>query len=206
MKNYILYIALIFFTISCKTDKKQTNNSLAESVEIDSITPQLQEQQKPKTLKEKLVGKVYRKAYEIPEFENYSSGGFLIGSTFNNEHIVNGKTYSIDILTEKKGIIEYILFTITHNRNDGKVTFKIIDILELDKETDVFKKFPNKDIDVFSDVLRNGERAPELLALAEYEESDVMTNVYKVWRANRKTGKFEEVKDISGITVVNEDY
>ncbi|QKX06114.1 hypothetical protein HN014_14755 [Aquimarina sp. TRL1] len=189
-------------------DRKQTSNSLAESVEIDSITPQLQEQQIPKTLKEKLVGKTYRKAFEIKEFSKYNiSGGFSLEGIHNNENTINNKEYSICRLRGKDQKTKILVLEEVYKRSDdGKSYFKILDLLELDKETDVFKKFPNKDIDIFSDVLLNGNRAPELLALAEYEETDIMTNVYKVWRANRKTGKFEEVKDISGITVVNEDY
>lgn len=209
MKHFILWLLLFSCILtSCKTDKKAIPSKLKNTAQLDSIKIQKQVvQEKTKSLKEKLIGKTYRKVYEIPEFENYSSGGFLIGSTFNNEHIINGKEYTVKIINGTKGELLYLIFNeIYSTTSKGKTIFKIIDLLEVETETDVFKRFPEKSIDIFSDVLFKGKRAPELLALAEYEEAEEMTNVYKVWRANRKTGKFEEVKDISGITVVNEDY
>ncbi|WP_148639284.1 hypothetical protein [Aquimarina longa] len=208
MKNYILYVVLGFTLLSCKTDKKSTSSDLANTVVIDSIKAEsIEEQEKPKSLKEKLIGKIYRKAYEIPEFEKYSSGGFLIGSTFNNEHIVNGKEYTVKIINGINDELLYLVLNEVHTvNNDGKARFKIIDLIELGEFTQNLTQEQMDKLDIFSDVLLNNERAPELIALAEYEEAEVLTKVHKVWRANRKTGKFEEVKDISGITVVNEDF
>ncbi|MFC5046163.1 hypothetical protein ACFSTE_04655 [Aquimarina hainanensis] len=206
---YILYIVFIFLASSCKKDKKQALKNVSESVKVDSTISQIQELQKTKSLKEKLVGQNCKDAHDLARVEgHYITGGFLIGSTFNEEHIVDGKTFSITGIRGKKGEKKnhstYLM--LKQSYEDESSSCKIVDILEVEKATDIFKKYPDKDIDIFSDVLLNGNRAPELLALAEYEETDIMTNVYKVWRANRKTGKFEEVKDISGITVVNEDY
>ncbi|WP_152537362.1 MULTISPECIES: hypothetical protein [Aquimarina] len=209
MKYYLTYIVFIFLTSSCKTDNKQTINNLADSEAIDSIIPQTLGQQKAKTLREKLVGQRCDDAHNLARSEGYYiPGGFLIGSTFNNEHIVDGKTFGITRISGKKGEEKnYSTYLILKQSYEDKSSpCKIVDVLEVDKETDIFKKFPNKDIDIFSDVLVNNERAPELLALAEYEEAGIMTKVYKVWRVNRKTGKFEEINDLSNITVINEDF
>ena len=70
--------------------------------------------------------------------------------------------------------------------------------------SDVFN--PEKETVLIFDIELNSKRDLELIALAGYEESETINEVYKVWRANRKTGKFEEVKDLSNITVINEDY
>lgn len=205
MKQYIIYI-LVFLLFSCKTDKKTAANNLKNTTVVDSVK-KITPQETSKGLKEKLIGKIYRKTYEIPEFKNNNSGGFLIGSTFNNKHIFNGKEYTIKIINGINDEPLYLIFNQLHSiNNEGKATFKIIDLIELEELTKGLTKKQLNQLDIFSDVLLNNERAPELLALAEYEESDVTTNIYKVWRANRKTGKFEEIKDLSGITVINEDY
>ncbi|MEM8940458.1 MAG: hypothetical protein AAGC64_14060 [Bacteroidota bacterium] len=51
-----------------------------------------------------------------------------------------------------------------------------------------------------------------MLALAvrefdEYgEDKEVLTEIYKLWRANRKTGKFEEIKDLTGVSVITNPH
>ncbi len=203
MKAIILYILLFFFAIGCKTDIKQTAKTIENNtVKVDTVKiPKQIEQKSLKSLKEKLVGTIYRKAYEITEFKDLSSGGFSIGT-----YAFNGKEYSIKKITDDNSIKLLVFNEVVKRTDEGKAMFKIIDLLEISKETDVFKKYPNKPIDIISDVLQNGKKAPELFALAAYEEAEVMTEVYKVWRANRKTGKLEEIKDLSNITVINEDF
>ncbi|MFD0992990.1 hypothetical protein [Tenacibaculum geojense] len=209
MKYFVFNVFFVLLLFSCKSDKKNTPTvPLAANniTSIDSIN--INRKQESKDLKEKLVGKTcsYLSSSEFEKF--YIPGGFLIGSTYQNEHILDGKIFGITRINGKKEDEKNhnTHLILKQSYEDEKFPCKIIDVLDIEKETDIFKKFPNKDIDIYTDVLQNGNRAPELLALVEYEESEVMTNVYKVWRANRRTGKFEEVKDISGITVVNEDY
>jgi len=227
----IIFFSSLFF--SCKTEEKKPANieKKIKAVEIpiqitqesivskkaskdlkkkitDSIKIQKQEiKSKSKNLKEKLTGKIYRDANEFQEFSGFSSGGFVIGESFTDDEFYKGKRYSIN---EISGIYDEILFLIfdeLHKRDsDGQAYNKVVDILEMKKETDVFQKYPDEEIIIISDVLVNNNRDPELIALVAYEEASVFTKVYKVWRANRETGKFEEITDLSNITVFNEDY
>ncbi len=212
MKKYILYLIVSIVFLNCKTEKKEThqvssNHSKADTTKVQRDTIETVKKvvpQKFKSLKEKLKGTIYFHAYEISDFEGLSSGGFMVGSTHNDEHIYKGESYSIDVVRGHRDIVKYIIFAKEVNNNNENLS-EIIDLLEMEKETDVYAKYPDKNIGICSDVLLNNKRAPELFALANYTGENVLTEVYKVWRANRETGTLEEVKDLSNITVVDED-
>lgn len=198
MKQYILYTLLVFILFSCKADKKTTSSSLENTVILDTLKTQQQENHGFKTLKEKLVGEIYKGGQKIRELSKYPNQGvFHIGSVQDSPRYTS-------ITFKKDNGVKIILFLRVDNEDLNEAL--IIDLLEIEKETDVYEKYPNKDIDIFSDVLLNNKRVPELIALAVYEEAEEISEVYKVWRANRKTGKFEEITDLSGITVINEDF
>jgi len=193
MKTIILYILLFFFAIGCKTDIKQTAQIIENNiVKVDTVKTKKQiAQERSKNLKNKFIGKPYGTLKEFIRLNNYSSGGFYFEGQFEESY---GGIFSFRGKNDK---IEFIIF---------KINNIIMDIIDIDNDIDPKIFNPNKETVIFDDVLRNGKKAPELFALAAYEEAEVMTEVYKVWRANLKTGKIEELKDLSNITVIDEDF
>lgn len=219
-KVWKIYLSISLIVLGCNNTKTEAGikeeNTVRWSLGKDTIQSEKQlESRDFETLKEKLIGRVYRKTYDIPEFnnENYSSGGFSIGSSYQEGYIFNEKEFSKKKIYGKKGALLFLIFNELDERdNDGKAYFKIIDMLEIEKETDAFRKYPEKNLTVMSNVAVNGKIDTELLALAvrefdEYgEDKEVLTEIYKLWRANRKTGKFEEIKDLTGVSVITNPH
>ncbi|WP_148639282.1 hypothetical protein [Aquimarina longa] len=195
MKQYILYIVFGFSLLSCKTDKKTTSDSLASTAVIDSV--KVPSQEKPKSLKEKLIGKKYNQLSNIKELEKYSTGWFLLRERNSDSGI-----YIIKC-NEKNGNLKVVISKGFDESSEQNI---ILDLIEIEEFTKSMSQEEINNLDIFSDILIVNERVSNLIALAVYEEAEVINKVYKIWRVNLKTGKFEEVKDISGITVVNEDY
>ncbi|MEM8940451.1 MAG: hypothetical protein AAGC64_14020 [Bacteroidota bacterium] len=190
-------------------DEKFEINKVSTQIKKESETENTQNQKYP-GLEEKLVGQICSYLRDFAEQERYYiPGGFLIGFGYGEEEIMNGRLFGITRIRGKKGDNkEYTTHLILKQSYEKKsIPCKIVDVLDVEKETDLFEKYPNKDLDVMTNVRVNGKTDTELLALAVYDsEEEILTEIYKLWRANRKTGKFEEIKDLTGVTVFNEDF
>lgn len=195
------------------TEEKTELNRVSTDVKEENTTDNdpNQNQKYSEGLKEKLVGQTCSYFHGLVEQEGYYivTGGVSFGTGYGEEKIINDKLFSIAIVRGKIGDNkEYTTHSILkQSYEDESIPCKIVDVLDVEAETDLFEKYSNENIGICPDVLFNGEIAPELFALVEYEEDvEFYKSIFKVWRVNRKTEKFEEVKDFTGITVINEDF
>ncbi|MCF6350611.1 MAG: hypothetical protein L3J23_06210 [Flavobacteriaceae bacterium] len=199
MKHSILYLLLFSgILFGCKSDKIKTLSNLSNTSLNDETKKKTT--QVPKSLKEKLIEKRYNKLSDINELKDYSTGWFLLGERNNS----NKEVYIIKC-SERNGDLKIILSKYFDEALGDKKNV-ISDLIEIDEFTKSIPQEKINKIDIFSDILLNNKRTSDLIALAVYEEAEVMSEVYKVWRIDLETGKFEEITDLSGITVINEDF
>ena len=185
MRIIILYFIVSFTLISCKTERKKTQ-SVENILKIDT----LKVNNKGKlngSIKRKFIGKTLKSIKELEPFNHYSSGGMYFGES-------NGGLFTF---RGKEDEIKFIIFTIKA---------KVVDIVDIENEFDSNMFNSNKETVIFYDVLQNNKRDPELFALAAFEEQEIITEVYRVWRANCNTERIEEIKDKTNIVVINEDW
>lgn len=232
--NILLLIALLYGCLPAQQEasekgtlsdgkvKEQVSKSkslMEENAKPDKVQQLLnkqdnksQEKQKhTEELKEKLVGQLCSYAHDLIDSKGYYiPGGFLIGFVYGEEKTINGKLFGITRIRGKKGDEkDYTTHLILQQSyEDESNPCQIADVLDVERETDLFEKYPDKDLDVMTNVAVNGKIDTELLALAVYEfdeygeDKEVLTEIYKLWRANRNMGKFEEIKDLTGVTVI----
>lgn len=198
MTRQYLYICLFIYLISCNTEVHQTRQSgFNDIVQTNEVSQQICDT--VQSTQEELIGKIYRKHYEIPEFKNLNGGGYLIGD-YENGYEYKGEAYSLEILREDYIGVKYILLTKTHSRVNGKANFKILDMLKIKKELENPVAF------ISHNVNENGKKDVELFSLVEYDNYEDIKKVFKVWRANRELEKIQEIKDLSSIEVIGPDY
>jgi len=211
MKLQFLYLLVFIFNIACKTDRKQSAQNVVDKiVVVDSVKNQKKNEQKAsesQSLRDKLIGTIYTKHYEIPEFKGYSAGSNLIGdlnSDYSYNYDYKGKKYSSSNIVGEQDVVKYVVFRTTNSKDSNKVTFKIIDLLEVDKKYQQIMIGENAFF--WNNIHVNGKKDPELFALVSYnKKTEELTNIYNVWRTNRETEKIEEIKDFSGIKIIEED-
>ena len=202
MKTILYYIILYAGIISCKTEKKQIIqvSKINDTIEVNStIIDSAVLQVNLKSLESELIGSVYSKEEGIKEFEEYYSGGAIIGEVFNN------KQYTISSLSGKGDIVKYILFeeSLRIKGLDGE--FKILDVLDLTGEKYILLNDKDKNLH-YHFCYKDDKNDQEIIAIAQYDENaEFLTKIYKAWRADRKTEKIIEIP-VEGIKVENMDY
>lgn len=196
------YLLVLLILSACKVDNKNKTDLVADSKESSNPKTELTIQQKDTVREKSAIGKSYNKYLnEIEEFNNYdSSGGHSIVDSLdenesNGEYSAYGlATLDIFELNEKEGTSinkgeKYIVML------NGKTVVDYIDVEYLS----IYK-----DLVLYGDgVQLNGKIDKELFAFAPYneDEEEIITEVYKVYRADKETGKIIEVS-VKGITIV----
>ncbi len=204
MKYKILFQVLIcFFIVSCVSKKdERSDNTIKKNIYENHKTNDINSSEKSqikiqdsflgKKIKDKLVGKIYSSITELIEVKDlYSHGGGIIEGEFNN------KNYSLSRIKMSTDAYSYIFLEqiIHESKNDF---FKILDILDLTKESKL------KDYNLYYHFCYyNNKNDQEIIAIAKYvEDEEFFTDIYKAWRADRKTEKIIEIST-EGITVEN---
>lgn len=202
IKYAVIYLTLSIVLMACKTDNKKTNKTVTQTIQTDTVKTK-KTTKEIDYLKAKLIGKTYRGLSDMPEFNDYSIGWFVIG---NEDDFKN--SYDISVIRGEHDLIKYLMLSeLVRRTNEGKSISKIIDIIDVTEIVkELNKKHPKEDISIFEQMLINNKRDPELFGFAPFKEEEIITEVYKVWRANHKTGKIEDVKNISNIVIVNDDW
>lgn len=139
---------------------------------------------------DKIYGQTYYSLREFKPFVHFHAGGGAdIGPLGNS-------TYTVSDYYDKDN--EIVALERLVDTKGSRMKFCLLDILEVPK----LKK--NQYLD-FGNGMLNQKPDPEIISIIEVTNPDVLTytNVIKAWRANRKTGKFEEM-DTKGIVVNNE--
>ncbi|MFM7408890.1 MAG: hypothetical protein ACKO3K_20085 [Cuspidothrix sp.] len=104
-------------------------------------------------------------------------GGWIVGDSYSNI------LYSISHVVKKNQ--EMLWFQIITRDKYGINNHQVIDVLNLPKL--------NKSEGINSFCLIKGVRDPEITAIIKYQETEYFKNIKKAWRANRKSGKFEQI-------------
>jgi hypothetical protein len=104
-------------------------------------------------------------------------GGWIVGDPYAS------RVYGISHV--KKGnqqILWLEIVTIDKNRRNNH---QVIDVLNLPKL--------NKSEQINSFCMLKGVRDPEIIVIAKYQDTEYFRNIKKAWRANRTSGKFEQI-------------
>lgn len=202
--NYNLFIAFSFLVvfISCKTDKNSSSkekNLINEEKKIEQLANEntqkviISSQNTYEELK-KYIGKIYREHISFEDPNLRISGGALISGLYNE------KEYSLSTIRGKNDIIHYVFFEEVTSENNNP-SFRIIDILKIDKETQDL--LSNDDVELYIVMSSLDQTSDEeIIAIATYEDNEVLTKIHKAWRADRKTEKIIEI-NTEGIIVEN---
>lgn len=139
----------------------------------------------------KYYGITYRSLNEIKEFSKFKDiGGALIGEKLPQT--------DFGISHYSKGPIDLIVFEKIITSAQGKVSFRLLDILEI--------RGLKKDQGIaYGTCRKDGKPDCEIIAIYKYEDSEYFKNVIKAWRANRKTGQIEPA-DIQGVDCINDSW
>ncbi|TPN85857.1 hypothetical protein [Aquimarina algicola] len=196
MKHISKYLLIVLFLLACKIENKNKSSLIAETKE--AIT-----QQKDTIKIKSAIGKSYNQyLHEIEEFKKYDNhGSWSIYDNFGNEN-QDFKEYGLATLdiferNRKEGtsIKKGIKFIVLLNSNI------VIDYIDVEDLT------ISENLILYSDgVQLNGKIDKELFAFAPYieEDEEIITEVNKVYRADKETGKIFEIPT-DGISIIS-DY
>jgi hypothetical protein len=139
-----------------------------------------------------LIGKEYRTLTEFDMMKGYEEPvGIMLESLNDNEY---------GLSSYKKGPIDLIAFERVIRQANGETKYSLIDILEINDR--------GKNQYIICGLCRLNEKTDkDIVAVYQDKNSDVQfyTKIIKAWKANRKTGKFEQI-DTKGIDCINEEY
>lgn len=136
-----------------------------------------------------LIGQDYAKLGKEIVFDDYSIkniGGYLLPKDdFDTDYgVVNYQSFDK----------HFLLFFKTDNSKQI-----ITDILEISK-----KDFQDKILTEFC-VTKNGLQS-DIIAVVKNTDSEFYTKIFKAWKTNRKTGKFEKINKRKIKKCINEGY
>jgi hypothetical protein len=174
----ILTVFVLFITFSCGNQDNEKSNSEKSGTQVEN------------SKYSDIIGKKFNSLVEFDAFKDYTEdGGAMVDNLDNTD-------FSLGYYSEGHNFV--VSFEkIEQNGNDFNRI--LLDICEI---TDV------KQNQYLSYGCRiNGQSDSEILALYESNGEDVeyFTKIIKAWRANRKTGKFDEI-DINGIDCINPGF
>ncbi len=135
-----------------------------------------------------VIGRIYHKINELSQFENYKE---MEGAAI----LPIKSDYCLSKITDGRNVI--ILLDKVIHMEDGKVNYKIVDAINIGKQ--------NNEVIMMTSCKINKKADPEIIGAAKYAEKENYTNLLRVWRANRKTNKIEQIS-VKGITCVDEGY
>jgi hypothetical protein len=118
-----------------------------------------------------------------------SLGGWLVGDANTRYGVSNVREGNKQFL-----MLERLMST---NRS-GQRTWQVIDVLDIPPLP------PPLSLTSLGCSL-NGKRDPELVTIAFTEDTEQWTTFVAAWRANRRTGKFEEIPDVLAKNIVCEN-
>lgn len=198
--KYIFRITLVLLIItSCKTKSKQQTNTLtiSESNVVERII-QKKDSAKFKTA----IGKTYDKYLnEINEFKGYYSDGWhsISGDNSDDRYSSYGlKTLDIYEENKEEGTREYKSDKYVVMLN-SKTVVDYIDVSKINKP---------KDYVLCDEILLNNKIDRELFGYVKYDDSgnQFVKDFYKVFRADKETGKILEIPITENMKVENGDY
>jgi len=118
-----------------------------------------------------------------------SLGGWLVGDANTQYGVSNVREGNQQFLMLER--------LISRNRS-GKATWQVIDVLGIPPLTPPLS-LASRGCSL------NGKRDPELVTIAFTEDTEKWTTFVEAWRANRRTGKFEEIPDVLTKDIVCEN-
>jgi hypothetical protein len=139
--------------------------------------------------KASLVGRIYRDLGEFDEFKGYKEQrGTLI------DPVTETGNYGLSVYA-KSG---YYIVVFDWSIPSEKVKYKLLDILRVGPIK------PQQDI-ILTMCRLNEKHDSQIIALVKTNNSEYFKTIYKAWRANKKTGRFEAIST-KGIDCLNDGY
>ena len=179
--NYNIFIAFSFLVllVSCKTDKNSSSkekNPINEEKKIEQQANEniqkviISSQNTYEELK-KHIGKIHRDDISFENPNLYINGGALISGSYNK------KEYSLSTISGKNDITHYVFFEEVTSENNNP-SFRIIDVLKIDKETQDL--LSNDDVELYIVMSSLDQISNEkIIAVATYEDNEVLTKIHK---------------------------
>ena len=98
-----------------------------------------------------------------------------------------------------RGRVKMLWFDyMTHRDSAGKPYWEVRDVL-------VLPRIPRGQLLCYANCYSGKKPDGEIVAFAEYTDTEFLTRVRRAWRASRKTGKFEVIP-VKGIKCTNEGH
>ncbi|MDR0516839.1 MAG: hypothetical protein LBH25_07315 [Fibromonadaceae bacterium] len=203
-KNVFIAMAIGLLMVSCddKDEDKKQNIESSEQVVLEKSgingdeelfgNDDLGNKQNP------LYGKIYMKKNDILELEHWEDfgGGVIEAGKYENGNY----RFGIGHFEDENGnrICIFDEFSKQWFEN-GRVKYKILDTINVGKLND------NEGL-AYQGCLQDAIMDSEIIAIVIYEDKEFHDKIIKAWRANTKTGRFEPIKNVTGITCINEGY
>ncbi|NDJ17971.1 hypothetical protein [Myxacorys almedinensis] len=133
------------------------------------------------------IGLKYR---DVPQGVDYI-GGWVIDLQKNGDF-----KHAVTHVRDHNGEMLWLDRFINHDRATGKANFQVVDVLKLPliSKAQVFS--------AHGFCMKNGNRDPDLIAIAKATDTQYRTTIYRAWKANRAKETFEEIST-KGITCEN---
>ncbi len=193
MKNTFLNIVLVILFVACKNASDKTVSKIVTHKE--KTTSVIHQQQKDTVKPKTAIGKTFEnRLSELEEFKKYDDhGGHSIANNEDNEKYIN---YGVRTLDDPKNHKEKIIIMINSDI--------IINYIEIDHSN-----IPKGSQYYIDGIKYKGKIDKELVAFAKSwdedgDEEEIITEIYKVYRADKETGKIFEIPT-DGI-MINADY
>ncbi len=195
MKNTFLNIVLLILLVACKNASDKTVSKVVVPKTKEETTSTDHQQAKDTVKQKTAIGKTYNKwLNEIDEFKDNSDRGWHSIGDINNDGTLNS-TYILRTVEDSNSIEKYIV--LINNKT-------IIDYLEINHSN-----IPKGSQYYIDGIKYKGKIDKELVAFAKSwdedgDEEEIITEIYKVYRADKETGKIFEIPT-DGI-MINADY
>ncbi|WP_148639304.1 hypothetical protein [Aquimarina longa] len=200
MKNTFLNIVLIILLIACKNTPDTTVSKVVTPKE--KSTPVNHQQTKDTAKQKTAIEKTFdNKLSQLEEFKKYSDVGWHTIIDQTNEKELNNKYSNFALHTLET--IEKIREGVSRRKGVKYIVMvngnKIVNYTEID-----YTNIPKGSQYYIDGIQYKGKIDKELVAFAkswDEDEEEIITEIYKVYRADKETGKILEIPT-DGVTII----